>query len=1261
MKFVCTTSIDNKQYFYKQYKSGKKVPISSSSIKGELPSCEPSTKSLLAQSLLKIEDLKRTNSTLNERLQLEIQNCINNTSKNLDINLKKIKALQQQKGSSDEVIKRNNQLIKFIQDENKNLKSQLQINIELVNSFNLKNKSLENSNSSQSREILELKNTVNRQVAEKTYLENQLRTKNQELVDSILKNDKNVSEIQSIEGQILSLKEEIKIMQLRHQTELEKVSSQNVDLNAKALSLQGQINILETNIELIKSEYNNDLEGKDGLIQKLQDELELSTSKLIEYQNLENLLRDELQTLKIKGKDKDDEILIKEELLLSVKAEVTSLAEVVSTLQSDLESRKLEQSGMNDEINLLKERLAQKSLEFEETLEKQKRMESSLTRVASLKDNEIKSLKQDISQAQRELEKLKSDLSAFEKASKPLTSNNLINQKDKKISSQFKQLKEKAEIEVSLRNEIAKKEKEIFTLQDEVNKFERTNNLLNKDLSSLRLKLTEIEQNCQNIRENRGQKIQSLVKQMNENNKVYEKYLSELYEQKIQLEDKLNKKSDKIKEILENSLTLKREFEETDRFLRDKKHEINILENKIESLKQYEKDSKTQKVQIDYLTQQINEKNGEINKIKIDYENKLKILQIDLTEAKEQSTNHMKEIENQSRLYSELQSTISILESKSQTSDQKGIERGLKIGLLVEEHRKTRKEYFETLKKLKNEQIMKEKEFNKRCELQMKELSENNELRNKDLILALDQTKGLLEKQIEFSNSKDATIKDLQEKNTIFMTKNIAELAKLQSEISTLKQTHSDELKNLIKQTEIDSETKKNDIVRNLKSELEDELNSYKKQAEEKESEYSITILDLTKKITDLEKQLDSQKTTRSQSEFELDKFRENNSLLTGNLSESNQKVQALTQQLYSVQLELESEINNTSKHFEKLCLGSQTDAESCIETIYEKFNDLRPKPIKNDLLCFENQTSGSECLKKILNVFPNILALNIVKDQIVSFILEKEGNSYEIEFSSPIKIDINNISEQVKILPLVPLNNELRQIIESSPKELKIKKLQAELEESLKELEPLKLKIKNREVSEFIEDENKAKIALDYIRLNFPNLFQPGNEEKVIELSTEKLLNIMNKDDYSKMKKDCQLFYQQNFSQRGLSYLENRLNLGIKPEEVCYTAVSYVKNKPEIKKLIDKMLETKGKKFTKPNEYNNHFKMCQEIANSLLGPEQLNKFNGFVAKNTIDVTNLTQQTGKVFWGDTNRQMFGKEIIKNWCNDFGSGVRENLS
>jgi hypothetical protein len=144
-------------------------------------------------------------------------------------------------------------------------------------------------------------------------------------------------------------------------------------------------------------------------------------------------------------------------------------------------------------------------------------------------------------------------------------------------------------------------------------------------------------------------------------------------------------------------------------------------------------------------------------------------------------------------------------------------------------------------------------------------------------------------------------------------------------------------------------------------------------------------------------------------------------------------------------------------------------------------------------------------------------------------------------------------------------------------------------------------------------------------------------------------------------------LFYQKNFGKRGQNYLSHRQKeLGMKTEDVCYTAVEYVKNKTGIKDLIDQLLESKGKKFTSSKDYNNHYQICSDIASKLLGPKQKENFINFVASNAnkdsaaFYQNNLIQNRRDKYYKPLAEDV-GKQKTREWCDSFSQGIKDNLN
>ena len=1359
MTYTCSVSVTGKEYFYKQYKNGHKVRVASEKIKGEKPICVLSEKALLAKSLNDIDRLTKEKNALESQLTNELSKQKMIASQTISDNQQKIQKLQSDKAALESNLK---SLKKSSQDERQDLLQQISRLDSVISTLNIRNNqlseeiianqnliqsitgeknSLQTKNSQMSQDLIEAKNIISRHLVEKEKLQAELYMKEEALSQLVLQNNTSSEKIMYLESELATLREEMRVLQLRHKVELENFASEKSDLSTKAIALQGQINILETNIEFIKNESTKNLANRDESIFKLQTEVEELLSKISEYQRAEAALASEIQQIKQNNSLYKADIEAKEQILSNIRNELENLSLTYSQAQSDLENMKLEISGLKVSVDELQRELQEKNIELESILKQKNNLESSLTRNLSIKDNENKKLREEISQYEKDIEKLKSSLNEYITAKAVRGANDELNKRDKKISLQAKQLRERGDFEKQLREEIQEKEKSLLALKDELSKSQSLNNLLKKDLAAMRVKIEEIEKECSSIRDQRGQKIQSLVKDLKSNSVNYQSQIKNLIAQKNQLESSLEIKNKSIESMLKNANELKEQVDEGKKSADKLKFYISELESKIQYLSEVENDNKAQREEIKRLQEEKEVVRSELEKVNSANRKTIFDLETELFEVKEKSSQYMKEIEAQSRLYGELQSTISVLESQS---SQRFKERGIKIGSLVEEHRKTRAEYMRQLKDIKAEQFAKEKQLRDLCQEQIEQITSSKDLKITEINELLVSTQDLVENQKRSLSEKDAIVGSLENKYNLFSSKTQADIEQLKDEIILLKNLHTIELEKLTNQ--ITSTNQAHDeIVAQLKDENLREISNYKSTIEQLDSQHQSELekllneikglrqevsvhqkklneyeqlqktyddlleeknllerqlkassstlgskekaaynqieKSLIKKVNELKEKLNSTTEKLIQTENKLSEYEMNykgikndferekllNTNLQSNLDESNNKIKLITEQLVTAQFQLQTAINDTSKHFSTLCLGSEEGAKNCLDEIYQNFDSLKPK--NNDLLCFESAASGANCIKKVLDVFPEALALNIKNGSIVSIILNKDGQSYEVEFNAPIKVDIDVSEGGEFLLPLLPLENKVRQILQSNPKELKINRLQLELENVLSELEPLRLKVKSTNLESLIITENEAKSALSIIKRKFPELLQPTVEEveNVIDITTQNLFNLTNPDDYKKMKASCELFYQKNFGKRGQNYLSHRQKeLGMKTEDVCYTAVEYVKNKTAIKDLIDQLLESKGKKFTSSKDYNNHYQICSDIASKLLGPKQKENFINFVASNAnkdsaaFYQNNLIQNRRDKYYKPLAEDV-GKQKTREWCDSFSQGIKDNLN
>ncbi|CXI43795.1 conserved Plasmodium protein, unknown function [Plasmodium berghei] len=718
------------------------------------------------------------------------------------------------------------------------------------------------------------------------------------------------------------------------------------------------INKLEEKRKLKYSEFKEKEKQYKELIMKKEELLKIeqinNKTNLETFKNQEQILKDEIQKIELKTKEKIEQL--KQDFEKTQKINMKNL---------EMEKESFINNNLENQINKMREKLEEKyatqikeaEMKYEDQIKEE---------IAKVKQNAEQNFNYKFEKYKENLEKNKNDFI-----------NNLIIEKNNEIEN-FKN-----DIEQKKFKEMEKfKEENEKLFQDN---FENMKNHFieeqNKHIENIKkeyelMKNNEIEYLKEEMKKNQIQEIENVeLKLANEKNK----YIDDV---KKELENIYNVEINNLKEKINTEQTLAQEMLETQRNEYEKQLETQRaeMENKLIEQRQESYNIGSEKEsEMQMLTDKIEKLKMEIqiiNKEKIDLEHNISILNDERENILNQNKNLEENLKNNENIYNKKINILNDekfkLEKEIEHIKENGAKESDKIreqfaDLLQEEIDRIKKEskekvnnYIQQYNEISEEYEEKKKEYNNLLE---KANASNKQLTEK------------YEENIQKINEYEDMIKMLESQTEVLVTKKIQELNE-----------------NFLKKKEA-FDNEKNDLLKNyehamtenkhIKEQLEKITNSNAKQTEEKisqiKNQYETQIKEMQIRFDEL---LNESNETQNK----------NNEILENIVKEQNYREQSI-QHLNSVNTEL------------------LTKNEQLNLNITEMENELSNFQEKYDKLVNENNHLKNEEQKKFLD---KILDLENVNKHLME-VTEKE-REINIKNVNIIKSLQNQINEQTKL-----------------------------------------------------------------------------------------------------------------------------------------------------------------------------------------------------------------------------------------------------
>ncbi|XP_063540394.1 golgin subfamily B member 1-like [Cydia strobilella] len=822
--------------------------------------------------------------------------------------------------------------------------------------------------------------------------------------------------------------ERAKIEVLKHQIQSlqEQLAKANQNFESEKLALEAVLTEKDTNINNLKQRINEEIEEKLNLKSKSEQEIDQLNKNILDMsQQIEYLKENSKQELQ----QKVQELQLLQEQFAN---ETENLDKEITNLQKDIKGQNKLKKQCDEEILHLNTRIV-------DVLQTLNDVEKSSKHALAEKEQEISALKQTfteetkktsntITNLQAEMEEQKCLKTQFEQDIVVL--NNIIVE----ISQNLKDTEEKS------KHQLKEKEQVIHTLKQQLSdETQKSSNWINK--------------------------LQEDLKEQ-----IYLKTRCE--EDIVELNSKIVKMSQKIKDIEENSkLLLEEKFEAIQTIQQKLSDETHKSSNMIKELREQLKEENISKTQRD---QEIVVLNNEIIAMK-------------------QTINTVEE--NSKHLLEEKEQTIHKLQQQYLEEAEKSSDLVTELQEELKQQNNLKTRYEQDIVEL-NRKIMDMSEQLKNVEENSKQTLETKE----QVILELqqqysDETKKYLELQEELREQKTLKVRSDQEivelNNKLVEVsqtmKNIEERSKLvieekEQEIKLLQEQYAIEIK------------KTNDLISDFQEEIK-EQNNIKTQCEQDIVELNIKILELTQTINNLEERSiqtlhakeQEMQSVQQQFEEEIKKIEIKNKILEIEILEANNSKKACDQDI--------AILNNKIDELSQAVKDKEESSKLALEEKEQEKCTLQQKLVE--------QTDQSEFIIKNLNK-----ELEAEKQAQLSF---KQTQLQEKDTF------IEKLDQEVKHLTafVSSLEERCQKIIEDNRKE--VHSLNQEID---------RLNNKAVEISQAINDlEENSRLALQEKVQEIQTQYQQFSAERdkseniiknlKIELEAEKYAQLKLKEDF--------------------------------------------------------------------------------------------------------------------------------------------------
>ncbi|XP_060835752.1 CAP-Gly domain-containing linker protein 1-like isoform X2 [Rhopalosiphum padi] len=874
-------------------------------------------------------------------------------------------------------------------------------------------------------------------------------------------------------------------------SELELLSNEKLASESENLDLLEKLKFLENlklNLEekLVSNEICiQDIQNLNDIIEEKNKIIDDNQIKIKELDNFVTQTKNEYGVI-LKEKEKEIKELLKigEE---KMELEKLSLEEKTKVI---LDEKDKENSILNKKIVDL-ENIKQ---DLEKQLEMGKSHEQDLTQLNEIIQDKIKTIKDNdlnIEQLNNKIVLCKEEFNS-ELKEKENKINELIKVGEEKLINEKKQIEEQNKVLLD------KKDKEISIIMEKLN-------ILESSKTNFEQQLIETSKKQENIIAELKISIEEKTNLINDNNLNIEQLNNKIVLCKEEFNSELKEKENKINELIkvgeEKLINEKKQIEEQNKVLLDKKdkeisiimEKLNILESSktnfeqqlIETSKKQENIIAELKISIEEKTNLINDNNLNIeqlnNKIvlcKEEFNSELKEKENKINElikvGEEKLINEKKQIEEQNKVLldkkdeeiSIIMEKLNILESSKTNFEQQLIETSKKqeniiaeLKISIEEKTNFINDNNLNIEQLNNKIVLCKEEFN--SELKEKE-NKINEL------IKVGEEKLINEK------------KQIEEQNKVLLDKKDEEISNLMEKLNILESSKTN-----FEQQLIETSKKQENIIAELKISTEEKTKLI--------NENNLNIEQLNSIIAQCKERFNSELKEKEDQIKELIKVGEEKLLheklvlekhAMHTLDEKNKEISNLIEKL--------NILENSKSNLEKQLEISRTQEHDIIEL---------KKDVQEKTKIIDDNNSKVEVLNSLIAQ---------TKEDFSMRLKEKENEVHELLKTIEDKLNVEKISFDTRIkscmdekdIEIKLLKTQLHQFAENN----KEKELMLKLESTINELEKEKLRASNLESLKVELEKNvlQHKTELDLLNVSKMNM----KEEMIKTIEKQQVLN---------------------------------------------------------------------------------------------------------------------------------------------------------